>query len=199
MNKNIHFNVANFLTENDLIDFIKKKFDFMQKSFQMYTKYFFSLERKILYIFENPYKLEFIKNLEKNYIFDFENKVIYIKNYKSQAKLINILYLIYEDVLKSYLNNYLIKKYQKYLKDYQISFTYSKQFLGRCLYGKRLIEINLLLAKYNPKIFISTLVHEISHIYEQNHSKDFYKKMLEIDKDVYLKQKDVVLAPKNEI
>lgn len=198
-NKYLHIYSSNYLKLKDIKNFIIKNFNNLYGKYNLYLERFFSIENKILYLFGYKFKIEFKKDIYKDYEIDFNLRIVYIKNSKSKNKLINVILSIYKDVLDSYIYNDLLKKYNKYLNNYKITYQFSKTFLGRCVYSKKEIQINYLLAKYEIDYLKSTFVHELAHIYIKNHSKDFYNKMKEIDENVKIKNKNIILVSKDEI
>ena len=88
----------------------------------------------------------------------------------------NILYNYYYQILKEIIdkNNERIKNEMDVHFDVKIEYKYVKTYFGECFPKKRLIIMNIKLAKYDIDYILSVLYHEYCHFHYMNHQKGFY-------------------------
>lgn len=89
-----------------------------------------------------------------------------------------------ETLLKSYALEIITKEVRRFEKimeipiEYQIKITDMRACLGKNYYKKGLLTFDKDLIHYSMDIIDSVVIHELAHYFYQNHSKNFYNKVL---------------------
>ena len=103
----------------------------------------------------------------------------YIKIYAKKAlaeEYKKILYNFYKDELVKEVNKLILEAKSDFKEVIfpDIKCKYMKSMFGNYYKNKNLINISTMLIKYDYRFIKSVLYHELSHIFEFNHSKRFY-------------------------
>lgn len=117
-----------------------------------------------------------------------ENK-IYLNKDNPKESYLNLAKNYGLDILKERVNYYLnIIEPKLLLKELKIRNMVSRY--GDCYPTRKSITLNIKLAYYSLEEIDSVIVHELIHLIHQNHSKEFYAKVLEYCPNYYeLKRK----------
>ncbi|HKL47098.1 MAG TPA: YgjP-like metallopeptidase domain-containing protein [Candidatus Izemoplasmatales bacterium] len=124
-------------------------------------------------IWGKVYKMMLVPKLNKQIVFD--GKII---QYSSPISTKQIEWF-YQNILQNKIKNILYENHHILSIYFDMSnVVYKTQLmrsrLGSCIKHKRIIKINSLLSRFDPKYLRLVLFHEISHLLVQNHSRKFH-------------------------
>jgi len=129
------------------------------------------LNNGFIYFFGDKYPLKFIKSNKDKMEFDKEKFIYYYKQSNNCQKFIEKFYKFEIDKFIKRRVDYFSKKMSLYPKD--IKYRKMKRRLGSCSFDNNL-TFNYLIAKLFPSEIDYIIVHELAHIKEKNHSKNFW-------------------------
>lgn len=156
-----------------------------------------NLENDIIRLVEKSHKREINFNCyEEIYFFGREYMIFYGSSPKIDG---NKIYLKKEDPKNSYLSlakkfglgilqdrvNYYLSIIDPKLELKELKIRNMVSRYGDCYPSRKSITLNLKLAYYTLPEIDSVIVHELIHLIHQNHSKDFYQKVLEYCPNYY--------------
>ena len=141
-----------------------------------------------------------------------KNKTIFTNNIDENLQNSQCLsFVIYtKDLSSEYVSNIFIKWCKKYFLNLftnRLNYIYSQMFTtpnpppiklklmksmwGNCNYVKRIITLNLYLAKTPIECIDYVIVHELAHLIHHNHSKDFHDLLTKIMPDWKTRKKQL--------
>ncbi len=132
--------------------------------------------KSIIKIFGKDYKLNILnEKIDLPYI---KNDVFNIYIDKNQIEINKSIEQIIDSYYLSILKPYVINSFENFksittLSPNKITIKKMKTRWGSCS-SKGNISINLLLAKYDKKVIDYVILHELCHLKELNHSKNFW-------------------------
>jgi len=153
-----------------------------------------------IHILGKKYKLEIINNEFNNILIDdYLNICKIYTNNKNNVK--RIIYNYYKNVLENIIYEYNdnIKKEMNINFNVDIEYKYVKTYFGECFPKRKLIILNLKLAKYDINYILSVIYHEYAHFYYQNHQDAFYKFLETKFKNYKLVNKELKRIKYNDI
>ncbi|WP_338631373.1 SprT family zinc-dependent metalloprotease [Clostridium baratii] len=186
----------NRVSEEKIINFVQSKSDFIIKHLERFK----DIREKALEEEKDRIDKSKIKYLGKLYNVKFQDKnknqkekilndtiILYIKNIdneKDKEKIINNWYRdrCLDVFNKCYIDTF--KKFKKYnIEEVSIVVRKMKSKWGSCMPIKRKITLNSELIKVPYECIEFVMAHELAHLVEPNHSKDFYKVLDDVMKD----------------
>ena len=142
----------------------------------LYEKTIQTKKQEIIHFKGTPYKPKFfVGNCNSVTINDDEIWICSKKNDLASYK--KILYEFYKRELINEVNSLIsdAKKDFYEVKNFPtFEFRYLKSMFGNYTRSKHHIKLSTMLAKYDFKFIKYVLYHELSHVFEMNHSKKFY-------------------------
>lgn len=169
-NKSLLLTTNKFTSITDIEKYILSNFDKIYYKINNHKSIVLDLSIKpqILLIFNEKYNVEYTSTLTTR--INQYNIVVDVNDYENQ------IIDIYLNRLQSFVNNEIPLLLDKLNINYPISISYKrmKSRYGSC--NKRLhkINLNIYLTQYNKDFIRFVLAHELCHLIEPNHSKNFY-------------------------
>lgn len=176
-----------FLSEDDIIDFVKQRKEWILKKQELILNN--KIQSPLKYksgemhlLWGNEYTLQLVsKNDLKKSVVDYDNSIIYLpvparSKKETRQKLLNELY---REELKKAIPLVLDKCSAIVGKrPSEVKIRNMKNW-GNCRWQDKRITLNLNLAKKDPICLEYVMIHELCHLIEFNHSKKF-KKLMDI-------------------
>lgn len=184
----------NRVSEEKIINFVQSKSDFIIKHLERFK----DIREKALE--EETLDSNKIKYLGKLYNVKFQDKnkddkekilndtiILYIKNIDNKEEKEKIINKWYRDKCLEIFNKCYVdtfKIFRKYnIEEVSIVVRKMKSKWGLCMPFKRKITLNSELIKVPYECIEFVMAHELAHLVEPNHSKDFYKVLDDVMKD----------------
>lgn len=186
----------NRVSEEKIIKFVQSKSEFIMR----HLKRFEDIREKALEEEKSRLGSSKIRYLGKLYNVKFQNEnkndkekiindtiILYIKKIDDEKGKENRINKWYRDRCleifnKCYINTF--KNFKKYnIEEVSIVVRKMKSKWGSCMPFKRKITLNSELIKVPYECIEFVMAHELAHLVEPNHSKDFYKVLDDVMKD----------------
>ncbi len=160
-----------FLPKSAAQNFLLQKANWIEKNFNL-------LNKKINDYFYLGTKTKIVEKINSDYLsiyYYFQNNIFYIlHNGKTKVSK----HLVYHAWLRTEAKKYITKETERIASEN--GFTYNKISIkdmtsrwGSCS-AKKNLSFNLKLMYFKPKIIEYVIVHELCHLKEMNHSKNFW-------------------------
>lgn len=165
----IYVSVTKKTTKKEIENILLKHKEFIKKTLEKNKK------QDTIHLAGVSYKPRFIVGENKVYI-EGEEIVISAKTREIEAYK-KVLYDFYKkEVLRVLESIYSVAEYDfKEIKIPPIKVRYLKSMFGNYNRKNHEIKLSSILAKYDYEFIKVVLYHELSHLFEFNHSKEFYK------------------------
>ncbi len=181
---NVKVSVPLFLPDTELINFIKSRKDWILKKQEYILNNNIQAPLKFTngekhYLWGNEYTLQLIKNDKiKHVLIDKDKSIIYLP--VPQRSTINAREKTLVDFYRKELKNAIPEVLDKCIsivgeKPSEVKVRKMKNW-GNCRQDRR-ITLNINLAKKAPKCLEYVMIHELCHLIEFNHGKEFKKLM----------------------
>jgi len=140
-------------------------------------KYLPKEKENIIHVLGKAYKPKLIV-ATKNAVFIDSSEIIIASTDGLDSSYQKSLDKYYQNILKEVLIPIIEEAKNDYLeiKFPTVKLAHLKRAYGNYSKSKNLIKLAILLAKYDPIYIKSVLYHELTHVFEMNHSNKFYNK-----------------------
>ena len=181
-NKSIKISAPRYITQKQIKDFIILKWNWIKKSLEKVerqTANRFVIEpNSSITMLENTYYIEIKLSTANNIQID-QNKLIFYCIDNSQDTLKQIMINFLKNYNYTFFNSLLIKCSDKanigFVPDLSLRYMVSRW--GVCHINKKKIVLNSVLSFLPIECIEYVIMHELTHFYHANHSKDFYNKL----------------------
>ena len=186
LNGDIIVTANNKINENYIIDFVRRKMDWILK----HKEKFYEIRQKSLEEAENIkqdrikylgniYKVKIIKSDKESIKQEKDEIYIFLKDNNNEKRKDTLLNKWYRKKCEEIFNDVyfrMLKKFEYYkIPHVEIKIRKMKSRWGSCNPTKRIITLNSELIKASIYEIEFVMCHELSHLVEANHSKNFYK------------------------
>lgn len=184
--KNVNISVPQSISDKEVIDFVKKKADWIIKQQDYYETFSEQKENinfengETIYLLGKQYLINVLPNIENK----IEIKGKYIKIYIKEKYISNKKYInnFYEKWLRNYSTKIiteLVIRYQEMMNGYGIKYPKvmirrMKQRWGSCLPQNNTVIFNIKLIKTPMCCIEYVVLHELCHFKYHNHNEKFY-------------------------
>jgi predicted metal-dependent hydrolase len=158
------------------LDWIKKKKEkFINLPIELKKEF---ISNEIHYAFGKPYKLIILSNKKTFFYLKDSNLILNLNTNDSLKKKKTVLHNFYKNLLMNELDRLVIQWKEKMnINHFSYSVRLMKNRWGTCYPKKRMIWLNLELAKKPIECIEYVLAHEMVHLLESSHNKRFYNLM----------------------
>lgn len=180
-NGRVHISVPEYLSDNDIHSYLVSKWDWVLKQRRDTLEQARQTEREYVsgedhYLFGQRFRLKMNFITSGAYQVEVKGNIMTMSIVKDSTpkRRHELLQEYYRNQLKAYLTN-LMKKWQEQLDEPDVTWQIKqmKTLWGSCTSKKRSLLFNLALARVPKECIEYVVVHELTHLKIDNHSKLF--------------------------